>query len=445
MPAPAGSSSARSLASTTGSAGTPRGVTAPPSGERPDDGLEGARRRATWLLVAASALASVANIAAFTVAGIAARELLGDAALAGASTTSIVLGSAVGTSVLAWLMLRSTRRRGLGLGLLLAMLGGFIAAWAVAAGEFPALLVGTTLLGFGSASTQLARYAAADMAAPEGRAKAIGLVVWAGTVGAVLGPNLAPLAASLSGGLGAEELVGPFVATALIMVLASGLLFLFLRPDPYELAHESSRIAPGDDLSEPMWRIMRRPRVAMAVIALVVGQVVMIGIMTMTPLHMDDHGHGLGAVGLVVSAHTLGMFALSPLSGRIAARFGALPAVLAAAGVLALSAALAAVAPSDGLLLGVALFLLGYGWTLGLVAGSALLVSGVEHAERTATEGAADTLVGSASARASLSSGFIVALLGFGMLGLIGLAWVAAGVVAIVRLHGQVSLRPAAS
>jgi predicted MFS family arabinose efflux permease len=418
-------------------------VTAPPPGGSPDDAITRARRRATWLLVGAAALGSVANIAAMTVAGIAARELLGDTTLAGASTTTVVLGSAVGTSVLAWLMVRSTRRLGLGLGLLLAMAGGFISAWAVSTETFVALLLGTTLLGFGTASTQLARYAAADMTATEGRAQAIGLVVWAGTVGAVLGPNLAPLAASVSSDLGGAELAGPFLAAAVIMALASSLLFFLLRPDPYELAHESSRIAEGDGLSEPMWRIMQRPRVAMAVIALVTGQVVMIGIMTMTPLHMDDHGHGLGAVGLVISAHTLGMFALSPISGRITARIGMIAAVLAAAAVLALSAALATVAPPDGMLLGLALFLLGYGWNLGLVAGSTLLVSGVEHAERTATEGAADTLVWSGSALASLSSGFIVAVLGFGMLGLIGLALVAVSVVAILRLRGQLSPQPA--
>lgn len=418
-------------------------MTAPHSGERPDDALGPARRRATWLLVAAAALGSVANIAAMTVAGIAARELLGDTTLAGASTTTIVLGSAVGTSVLAWIMVRSTRRLGLGLGLLLAMLGGLIAAWAVATGTFVVLLLGTTLLGFGSASTQLARYAAADMSTPDERAQAIGLVVWAGTVGAVLGPNLAPLAASVAGDLGTEELVGPFLAAAVIMALASGVLLLLLRPDPYELAFESSRIEPGDALSEPMWRIMRRPRVAMAVIALVAGQMVMVGIMTMTPLHMDEHGHGLRAVGLVISAHTLGMFALSPISGRIVARIGSLPSVLAAAGVLALSAALATVAPTDGLLLGVALFLLGYGWNLGLVAGSTLLVSGVEHAERTATEGAADTLVWGSSALASLSSGLIVSVLGFGALGLIGLGLVAVAVVAILRLRGRPGAWPA--
>ena len=420
-------------------------MTAPGPEVLPDDALERARRRATWLLVAAAALGSVANIAAMTVAAIAARELLGDTTLAGASTTTVVIGSAVGTSMLAWLMLRSTRRRGLGLGLLVAMVGGLVAAWAVATGTFVALLAGTTLLGFGSASTQLARYAAADMAAPPDRARAIGLVVWAGTVGAILGPNLAPLAAAVSGDLGAEELAGPFLAGAVIMLLAAGLLFLFLRPDPYELADPSSRIEPGAELSAPMWRIMRRPRVAMAVIVLVVGQVVMIGIMTMTPLHMDDHGHGLGAVGLVISAHTLGMFALSPLSGRIADRLGAIPAVLSAGGVLLLAAALAAVAPADGMLLGVALFLLGYGWNLGLVAGSALLVSGVEHAERTATEGAADSLVWASSALASLGSGLIVAMLGFGALGLIGVGLAAVGIAAILRLRGPVSPQPAPS
>ena len=419
-------------------------MTGPHRGELPGDSLARARRRATWLLVAAAALASVANIAAFTVAGIAARELLGDAALAGAASTTIVLGSAVGTSVLAWLMVRSTRRMGLGLGLLLAMAGGLLAAWAVATEAFVALLMGTSLLGFGSASTQLARYAAADMAPPDGRAQAIGLVVWAGTVGAVVGPNLVPLAASISVELGTAELVGPFLAAAVIMALSAVLLFGLLRPDPYDLAHESSRIEPGEGLSEPMWRIMRRPHVATAVIALVVGQVVMVGIMTMTPLHMEDHGHGLVAVGLVISAHTLGMFALSPVSGRIAARIGAVPAVLTAIAVLAVSAALAAVAPADGVLLGMALFLLGYAWNLGLVAGSALLVSGVEHAERTATEGAADTLVWGSSALASLGSGVVVAVLGFAALGVIGLGLATVTVAALLRLR-RVSPRPAPS
>jgi MFS family permease len=416
-----------------------------PGGELEGASLERARRRATWLLVAAAALGSVANIAAVTVVGIAAREILDDPALAGASTTTVILGAAAGTSLLAWLMVRSSRRLGLAVGLAIGVAGALVAAWSVAVGSFVALLGGTLLFGFGNASTQLARYTAADMAPPARRAHAISLVVWAGTVGAVVGPNLMPVAAAVSDDLGMADLAGPFLLAALIMSAASLLLFALLRPDPYELADVSSRIETVEVARQPMRRILRRPPVAMAVIALVVGQVVMIGIMTMTPLHMDGHGHDLGAVGLVISAHTLGMFAFSPLSGRIAGRIGSVPTILLAAAVLAVAAGMAAAAPSGGPLLGLALFLLGYGWNLGFVAGSTLLVSGVSHAERTRTEGASDSIVWASSAAASLGSGVVVAVTGFGMLGLFGLALVGAGVLAIVRLRPRLSPEAAPS
>jgi MFS family permease len=161
---------------------------------------------------------------------------------------------------------------------------------------------------------------------------------------------------------------------------------------------------------------------------------------------MDDHGHGLEVVGLVISAHTLGMFALSPLSGRIIGRFGAVPAIFAAAAILALAASLAIVAPPEaGPLLFLALFLLGYGWNLGFVAGSTLLVSGVEHAERTRTEGFSDTLVWGSSAVASLASGFVLASLGYGALGALGLAFVGVGVLALLRLRGRIEAETAAA
>lgn len=416
------------------------------SGELLDDaGLERARRRSTRLLVTAAALGSVANISAWTVTGVAARELLHDTALAGASTTAIILGSAVGTSLLSALMVRSSRRLGLALGMAVAVAGGLVAALALALGSFLLLLAGMLLLGLGNASTQLARYAAADMAAPAQRAQAIGLVVWAGTIGAVVGPNLAPLAASAAEAAGLVELTGPFLLSALIMAAGSALLMARLRPDPYELAHESSRIEDPTAVGEPVARILRRPAVATAVIALVAGQVVMMAIMTMTPLHMEDHGHGLDAVGLVISAHTLGMFALSPLSGRITGRVGAFAAILVAAAILALASSLAAIAPADGPLLGLALFLLGYGWNLGFVAGSALLVSGVEHAERTRAEGASDTLVWGSSAVASLASGLVVATSGYEALGLLGLALLAAGLATMLYLRRSLSSLPAPS
>jgi MFS family permease len=164
----------------------------------------------------------------------------------------------------------------------------------------------------------------------------------------------------------------------------------------------------------------------MSIVALIVGQVVMTLLMTMTPLHMTDAGHDIGFVGVVLSAHTFGMFALSPVSGRLTDRFGSPRTILAGMAVLAASAVLAIAAPDDGggLLL-LALFLLGFGWNLGFVAGSAMLAAGLELAERTRLEGVTDALIWSAAAVASLTSGIIVLAAGFAALGVLALGLVA--------------------
>lgn len=416
------------------------GLTGTSGGPLAGDELERARRRSTRLLVAAAALGSIGHIAAVTVLPIAARESLGDTALAGASTTTVIIGSALGTTLLSWLMLRRGRRAGLVLGLTIAVVGALIATWSVLQDSFLLLMIGTLLFGFGGSSSQLSRYAAADMVPAPRRAWAIGLVVWAATVGAILGPNVAPPAASVAEGFGVAALAGPFMLAGLIMGLAALLLAVLLRPDPYQLAHESSRLTPGAAGGEAMARILRRPRVAIAVIAMVTGQVVMVGIMTMTPLHMSDHGHDLATVGFVISAHTAGMFALSPLSARIAERLGDIATILLGIAVLTVSALLAATAPSDGgLLLVAALFLLGYGWNLGFLAGSAVLVSGVEHEERARTEGFADTLVWGSAAVASLASGIVLAAAGFAALGLMAMLLLGVAVTLVLRLRVRVS------
>jgi MFS family permease len=171
--------------------------------------------------------------------------------------------------------------------------------------------------------------------------------------------------------------------------------------------------------------ILRRRHIPAVVVALVAGQAVMVLIMTMTPLHMADHGHDLAAVGLVISGHTFGMYALSPISGRLTDRFGSAAIVTAGLGVIAFSAVLSAVAPPDGgPMLFLALFLLGYGWNLGFVAGSALLTHGLEIAERTRLQGLTDALIWSSSAAASIGSGVVVAVAGFTALGLLGAALV---------------------
>jgi MFS family permease len=151
----------------------------------------------------------------------------------------------------------------------------------------------------------------------------------------------------------------------------------------------------------------------------------MVLIMTMTPLHMTEHGHDIAAVGLVLSGHTFGMYGLSPISGRLTDRFGSVPVILAGLATSAAAALLAAVAPPEGgLLLFVALFVLGYGWNLGYVAGSALLTKDLSLAERTRLQGLTDGLIWSSAAAASLGSGVVVAAAGYATLGLLGAALV---------------------
>jgi len=378
--------------------------------------------------VAGVALGSTGHIAAATVATIAAKHIAGSSAWSGAPGAAVVLGAAVGAVTLSQAMVRRGRRFGLAAGYTIGVAGALVATGGVLVASLPLLLVGTFLIGFGNASNQLSRYAAADLVPPARHASAIGLVVWGATIGAVVGPNLAAPAGALAVALGLPELSGAYLVPVVFVGAAALLSFALLRPDPYELADISARI-DGDqtDQSTPvsLASVLARPNVPVAIVALIAGMVVMVLIMTMTPLHMADHGHDLASVGLVISGHTFGMYGLSPISGRLTDRFGSVPVILAGLATVAAAAILAAVAPpSGGAILFIALFLLGYGWNLGYVAGSALLTTGLSLAERTRIQGLTDGLIWSSAAAASLGSGVVVAFASFATLGLLGAAFV---------------------
>ena len=399
--------------------------------------LEAARRRSRNTLIAGVALGSTGHIAAVTVATIVAKDLLGSQTWAGLPGATVVLGAALGSVLLSALMARRGRRIGLVTGYSVGVLGALIATAAVMTRSFPLLLVGTVLIGFGNTSNQLSRYTAADLVPPERRASAIGLVVWASTIGSVVGPSLVPFASDWAAGLGLPPLAGPYLLPIVFVGLAAALSFFLLRPDPYDIADESTRAHPDAEpaVIGPVRDILRRPAVAAAIVALVIGQFVMVLVMTMTPLHMTEHGHGLGAVGLVLSGHTLGMFAFSPLSGWLSDRFGRMPTIFLGTAVLAISSLMAAVAPPDGgLVLLVALFLLGLGWNFGFVAGRAMLSENLEIHERTRVQGAADALIWSSAAAASLGSGLIMAAVGYTALGILGAGAVIIPVV-VLRSH----------
>ncbi len=407
--------------------------------------LDRARRRSRNTLIAGVALGSTGHIAAVTVATIVAKDLLGSQTWAGAPGATVVLGAALGAVLLSALMARRGRRTGLVTGYSVGVLGALVATAAVITRSFPLLLLGTILIGFGNAANQLSRYTAADMVPPERRASAIGLVVWAATIGSVAGPWLVPIASEMASAVGLPPLAGPYLVPVVFVGLAALLSFVRLRPDPYDLADESTRADPDAEPAVilPVHEILRRPAVAAAIVALVVGQFVMVLIMTMTPLHMTEHGSDLGAVGMVLSGHTLGMFAFSPLSGWLSDRFGRVPTIFLGTAVLAIASLMAAFAPPDGgpmLMLG--LFLLGLGWSFGFVAGSAMLSENLEIHERTRAQGVADALIWSSAAAASLGSGLIMAAVGYTALGILGAAAVVIPII-VLRSHRKDAARAA--
>lgn len=395
--------------------------------------------------VVAVAIGSTAYIAAFTAAALAAREITGSAQLSGLPSAFGTLGTAVGIGLLSAVMGKRGRRAGLLAGLAIAVVGATGSVTAVVAGSFVLLVAGSVAIGFGNAAIQLARYAASDLVPPERRAAVVGVVVWGSTVGAVLGPNLLQPAGSVAGLLGRPALEGGISVALVGFVLMFVVMMLFVRTTPAGAPEpppptEGGIVAPDDDggVRGAAARLASRrallasTRVRIAVVAMVSGQIVMVLVMTMTPVHVHDMGHGLATVGFVISAHTLGMFALSPLSGRLVGRFGTILVIYAGFAVLLVAALLAAVArETDIPVLALGLFLLGYGWNLAFVAGSSLLTAGASLAERIRLQGTVDVGVWIASGIASVSSGVLLDRFGYPALSLVAGALLALPAIAI--------------
>lgn len=386
------------------------------------------RRRLTGVLFAGVAVSRTGYIAAITVTTLVAKDMLGSATLAGLPGAMAVLGSALGGSRLSRAMDRRGRRPGMVAGYGVLVLGAAGAALATALGSFPLLVAAMAVFGFGSSADNLARYAAADVHPSFRRGSAIAFVVWAGTIGSVLGPSLLAPAEGLGRSLGIEELAGGYLLAVAAGAIALVIVAVLLRPDPLDFADRGDPTAPASRIgrwSTTIW---------VAVTSLAVGQVVMVLIMVMTPIHVRDHGHGLATVGVIISAHTLGMFAVSPLTGMVADRIGRLPVILAGHAILAIAAVMAAVADESGTgMLTVALFLLGLGWNFSFVAGSTLLTEGAEPAVRVRLQGMADAVVWTSGAIASLSSGLLLAASNYAVLCLVGGALTIVPVIVVVR------------
>jgi MFS family permease len=385
----------------------------------------GAARRITWTLFLAQSLGSAALIANATVNPIVGAELSGSDALSGLPGTLLLVGAASAAPPAGRLMQRVGRRWGLALGFFVGLVGMVVGGMAIVAHSFPLFLLGLLLIGGARGAVDQSRYAAADAHLPERRARAISTVVFAGTIGAVVGPKLVGPAGNLLSGFGVTPLAGPMWNGALLFGLAGLLIAGLLRPDPRDMAraiaaaHPDPRRMAGP--ARPIREIMRLPAAQLALVAMVCGQVVMVLIMTVTSLHMHHHQHGLGDVGTVITAHTLGMFGLSVFTGPLADRVGR-PLTIAGGALLLIAGSLIAPLSLMTGWLSLALFLVGLGWNLCYIAGSSLLSDILAPSERGHIQGANELVVNLASAGSSLSSGFILAAFGYGALGLAGAA-----------------------
>ncbi|RME84068.1 MAG: MFS transporter [Caldilineae bacterium] len=383
---------------------------------------EAVRRRLMAALFLAQSMFSAAQIAAFTLMPIIAAELSGTDTAAGVPSTLQQFGRGVAAYPVGWVMGRLGRRLGLSLGYLVAFAGSVLSVAAIVRGSFFWFTAASLLLGMGRGVADQSRYAAADVYEPTRRARAISLVVLAGTVGAVVGPALVTPSTRLAEQLDQNAMIGPFLISALLSFVALILIFSFLRPDPLQIAErEETGLEEAATQAVSLRGIFARRSVQLAVAALVIGQLVMTFVMVITPLHMSHSGHGAGAISLVVMAHTLGMFGLSWGTGWLVDRLGPLVMLIIGGLVLALSAALTPLSTAVPLL-ALALFLLGLGWNFCFIAGSQMLSLGIAPHERGKVQGASDTLVSAASAVGSLSVGVVFAQGGIVAVAAIGLA-----------------------
>jgi len=278
------------------------------------------------------------------------------------------------------------------------------------------------LIGSAVAAVQLSRFVAAEVHRPEERGRAISMVVLGGTVGAIAGPLLAGPMANLAARAGVDELAGPYGATLLLFGLSAAVIFLWLRPEPRELARQiggpAQQSAAASGPGRPIREILRQRPALVAVLAMVFGQLTMAMLMIITPLYMRSHQHPLTHISFVISAHVVGMYLFSVVSGRLADRWGRGPVIATGAGILTLAALSAPLSP-DLIPITVALFLVGLGWNFCYVGGSSLLADQLSPAERGRTQGFNDLLIGLSSAAGGLGSGIVFAAVGYATMGVV--------------------------
>ncbi|MEJ8544398.1 MFS transporter [Brevibacillus borstelensis] len=379
----------------------------------------------TLLIVVISQIFGGAGLAAgVTVGALLAQEMLGTDSFAGIPAALLTLGSAAAAMLVGRLSQRFGRRLGLATGFLTGGIGAIGVVFAAVGHNILLLFASLLLYGAGTASNLQARYAGTDLAKPKQRATAVSIAMVSTTFGAVAGPNLVEPMGRLAASIGVPALAGPFILGAAAFLLA-GLVFLaFLRPDPFMVAKEIADAQKKDQVSSADAGSLvaaNNRGIIVGAAVMILTQIVMVAIMTMTPVHMKHHGHGLSEVGLVIGVHIGAMYLPSLVTGFLVDKVGRVAMSFASGAILLAAGILAAVAPADSMLLLVtALALLGLGWNFGLISGTALIVDATHPSTRAKTQGTIDVLVALAGASGGALSGMVVAHSSYAALSLSG-------------------------
>ncbi|WP_231554482.1 MFS transporter [Arthrobacter sp. L77] len=395
-------------------------------------GQQAQQRRVIRVLVSAQVLGGLGAGATLSLGALLAAETSGSSAWSGMAATMATLGAAAAAVPLASLAQRRGRRVSLATGAVVSGIGAMLAIAAASLSAFPLLLLALVLLGVGSATGLQARFAATDLATEATRGRSLAIVVWSTTIGAVLGPNLFEPGAAVALLLGIPPLSGGFVFSAAAQAGAAAVYALGLRPDPLltALARQAEARPAGSAPPERRrgLRILAdNPMARFAVVTIGVSHAAMVSLMSMTPVHLHDHGAGLSIVGLTISLHVAGMYALSPVFGWVADRFGKTQGILCGQVLLLLALVTAWRGSESEAWVTTSLVLLGLGWSACVVSASALLTGAVGPAERAPVQGSSDLVMNLAGALGGALAGPALVLLGYAGLGL-----AAAVIVAVV-------------
>ncbi len=395
-------------------------------------------RRTLWVVVIAQILGGLGLAAGVAVGALVAEDMLGSARYAGLPSGVFTLGSAGAAMIVGRISQQRGRRIGLSIGYLAGCIGGIGVVLAIVADNPVMLFAAFLVYGSGTSTSLQARYAGTDVALPSRRGQAVSTILVATTVGAVAGPNLVSVMGNFAESINMPEYSGPFMLSLTAYAFASLVLWIFLRPDPLLYARELVAKYPqpvSTMTGGPTAAVLRR-RLLLGASVMVITQIVMVSIMTMTPVHMKAHGHGLSATGFVIGVHIAGMYMFSPLTGYFVDRFGRTPLLIAAAATLPGAGLIAAFAPTDSVpILAVALGLLGLGWNLGLISGTAMVTDATRLETRAAVQGQIDVTVALSGAGGGIMSGVIVNATSYTVLSLIGGALALAMIPIMVMAH----------